>query len=386
MKIKMKILHICQTYYDNWGYQENLLPYYQSKIVDEVVVITSKGLNFNSLKINEYCLNNENEYSIKGVRIRRIKVRYNFINRFIIYKDLNKILHEENPDIIFHHGLSYLSLLTVNRYKSKNQTTKIIADTHSDYNNSGQNLLSKFLLHKFIYRLIIKQSLPNIEKIFYITPWCGDFANKYYRIPLEKMDSLYLGADIEKISLENKEEVRNKMRSKLSIAESDFVIVTAGKIDEKKYIHILLNAFSNICIKNIKVLIVGPIESRYEKVLRAISNEDERINYIGWVDSDELYNYFIAADLGIFPGGQSVLWQQAICCGLPLIVKKFPHCEYLDNGNILFLHTDSSSELKQYIMLLFNNKDFLSNMRQCALNFGMENFSYEKIAQKSISI
>jgi glycosyltransferase involved in cell wall biosynthesis len=61
------------------------------------------------------------------------------------------------------------------------------------------------------------------------------------------------------------------------------------------------------------------------------------IIYVGWVKPGEIYQYYMASDVAVYPGGQSVLWQQAIACGLPLICKYWYGCEYLDLGAMFYL-------------------------------------------------
>ena len=42
--------------------------------------------------------------------------------------------------------------------------------------------------------------------------------------------------------------------------------------------------------------------------------------FAGWVDAVDVYRMMDACDFAVFPASQSVLWQQALAMGLPLIV------------------------------------------------------------------
>ena len=43
------------------------------------------------------------------------------------------------------------------------------------------------------------------------------------------------------------------------------------------------------------------------------------MHFPGWLGPEEMVAHMSAADIAVFPSSQSVLWQQAIGCGLPLI-------------------------------------------------------------------
>src|SRR4029079_14682454 len=64
------------------------------------------------------------------------------------------------------------------------------------------------------------------------------------------------------------------------------------------------------------------------------------IRMTGWLDREGLNRHLAAADLAVFPASQSILWQQAIAMGLPLIVGDAgnPDISYLNQEqNIVVL-------------------------------------------------
>lgn len=378
----MKIVHVYLTgpYTDNYGYQENIIPRYHAMDGHEVTVITSTatfGIKENVFSIGhteagEYILDN-------GIKVIRLKNKS--IERLRVFP-LYEVLCKEKPDFIYVHGIQFFSLLDVAKYK-RTHPCKVVADNHADFYNSANGFLSKNILHKVIWRYIVQKSLSSIEKIYNVTPWGLQFVKELYGIPDNKLDLLYLAADDEKAEMDKKDEIRTKIRKELGIGKDDFVIVTGGRLNSSKRTHHLLNAFLNINVKDAHLIVFGDIESSYKTILEPLLKSSPNIHYIGWISSDSVYQYFHASDLAVFPGTQSVLWQQAIFCGLPTILRKWPKGEYLNQGNAIFLYTDNVSELEQWLRFIYKYRGLvLSEMSSIALNLGQELFSYKNISRK----
>lgn len=379
----MKIIHVCfeAPYIDNWGYQENLIPKYNEKMGNDVVVIASKDVLPKYLDNKYEYLKKPREYSIDGVKIIRIKSSINILNRIVWYKDLSEIISFEKPDIIYLHCGQSLSLISLVKYKIRSKC-KLIVDFHSDYGNSGNGKISKFFLHKLIWRKVIGYSEKYIDNIFCITPWVKEFVKDMYNIKDEKIQMTYLGTDDEKVNFNDKEEIRKNIRGKLNIGIRDKVIISGGKINKSKNIDILINSVNSIKNNNIHLIIFGSIDKPYSEELESLISNSEQVHYVGWLSAEETYNYYLSSDLAVFPGTQSVLWQQAIYCGLPLIIKKWPYGDYLNEGNVIFLDSDSIDELVSKISYIINDGNELDEMSKISIECGQKKFSYKNIAEK----
>lgn len=105
----------------------------------------------------------------------------------------------------------------------------------------------------------------------------------------------------------------------------------------------------------------------------------------GFLENKRINELFLTADLGVFPGGHSVLWEQAVGCGLPCVFqyrKGMPHVDV--GGNCRFI-TDSNVEtIAEEIENVLNNSLLYDNMLKVARTEGIQCFSYRKIAQESI--
>ena len=114
----------------------------------------------------------------------------------------------------------------------------------------------------------------------------------------------------------------------------------------------------------------------------------DNINYIGWIDSKDVYPYFLAADLAVFPGTHSVLWEQAMASGIPGIFKDWDGgCSHIDcGGNALLLKEISVDILTREIDRIVNDLSIYNNMKYVAENSARKEFSYIEIAKRSIGM
>lgn len=386
----MKIVHFCLSgpYNDNWGYQDNLLPLYQQKLGHDVTVIATNTMHGPKGPIIQ-C--DEGDYRLEnGLHIIRISVKPFLTEKlgqaygyFYVY-DLLKSL---KPDYIMVHGLVSITALQAIKYKKKiNPNCIIVADTHADYNNSPPKNTLKNKMYFLSLVLLNKITAKYYKHVFGIAPACIDYADEMYKISLKKMSLLPLGCDTDDIKWGKQEEIRTNICQKYELSGDDFIIVTGGKLDSMKNTHSLIQAVGHITNSKIKLLVFGSIADEYRQQLTELFDKySDRVIYIGFLSLTEIYDLYLAADLAVFPGSQSALWQQAIACGVPTVFKKWPNISYLDvGGNCIFLEKADPQEIKNVIESLVNNVDKINRMKEVARIKGYQRFSYREIAEHSL--
>lgn len=385
----MKILHVCLSgpYNDYWTYQENYLPYYHKKSGYDVSVLTTSFVNdihsdgYNFVSSGEYIDNN----GIKIIRLpHRFRQKSKISIRFRLYKGLYKHLQNEKPDIIFIHGLQFWDIHYIAKYAKLNPSVNIYVDGHEDFANSARNWLSKNILHKIIWKKCAKTIEPYTKTFWGVLPIRVDFLIRMYNLPKEKVKLLVMGADDEKVVIARNPEVRNKIRKQYNFKDEDFVIVSGGKIDLNKNIHLLMEAVANINHRNIKLIVFGSFEKSLKNKFDDLLAHPN-INFVGWKNPDDIYNILGASDLAVFPGTHSVLWEQAVGTGVPAVFKYWPGMQHVDvGGNTRFIYRDSINEIEEIIKQLYNNVDEYNEMLAISKSKGINNFSYQNIAKKAI--
>ncbi|WRK53645.1 hypothetical protein SD457_00395 [Coprobacillaceae bacterium CR2/5/TPMF4] len=92
----------------------------------------------------------------------------------------------------------------------------------------------------------------------------------------------------------------------------------------------MINELSN----NIKLLVFGSIiDELIDEFNSLLSNQ---VIYLGWLNQSEMINKLLIADLAIFPGRHSVIWEQACGLGIPIIVKNWKGTHHVDKGGNAF--------------------------------------------------
>lgn len=378
----MKIVHVttASPFSENYAYQENLLAHYHRKMGHDVTIIAPIYSSVN-LDETEPVGVRWLEDGSKLVRIPPL------INNKLIYlhlqlvKGLKNTILAETPDLIFVHALGCFSYRCLPIIKKICSNVKIVIDNHADLINSLHSPITQFL-HKVLYRYTLVPSLVNVVDWFYgVTPSRCDFLKNIYGIPEEKIKLLVMGADDEKMNLERREEIRNETRDRYGIRNNDFLVVTGGKIDRLKNIHELAHAVNSIGRDNVKLLIFGAIE----KGMRQIFDEEHSVHIIeaGWVKSDKVYEFFYAADLVVFPGLHSVLWEQAVASKTPCAFSKIDGFNHLNvNDNCIFMDGKDSLYYENMIRKLIETPEQYARLKENSLSSKVNKFNYSYISQQ----
>jgi len=382
----MRIVHVClaQFYVDNYGYQENIISKFHKIQGHEVEILASTETYINDSRIGYVEPGSYyNDDCIKVTRVPYSKLIPHKINiKLRIYNKIEHYLNSFEPDIIFIHDCQFLSINSVVKYCKKYKKTKVFVDSHTDVINSGRSWISLNILHKVIYRYCAQRILPYTQKFYGTLPSRSKFYETYYNIPNEKLDLLYMGADDTLYDLNNRASIRTEIRSKLGLTQDELVLITGGKIDQRKNIHEFISQLLHFSNPSIKLLVFGKIAIDVKPLLMDLLEEDAII-YLGWLNQVDIYKYYLAADLAVFPGTHSVLWEQAVGIGLPCIFKFWEGFQHLDlTGNCIFI--DETSEAIEHILILKEQSEILDQMKLISRLKGVAKFSFSKIARRAI--
>ena len=385
----MNIVHICllAPYNEYWGYQDNLLPKYHRKLGHKVTVITSNTKHNEEGKIIE---TDCGQYTlVDGQEIIRVK-KETFITpklgRLLNYSDIYETLCVKRPDFIMIHGLSSAVVFQVIKYKKKkNKNCRIIVDNHLDTTIDTYGKTFKGKIFNYAYKVMNMYWQKFYDKVYGVTPWRTEYANEVFGIKKDKLDTLLMGADDEKIDFVNKEEIRSRIREKHSIPKENFLFITGGKLEKNKKIIECIQAFSKLKQPNVNLLIFGNISKEIEEDFIELVDRDERIKYIGFIKSDKVYDYFLAGDMGMFLGRHSVLWEQAVACGLPCIFRKYTEEGYVNQGgNSILVDKDIElDEVYTHLKEITNDPILLEKMKKCAIK-ARDKFLYSNVAKQSL--
>lgn len=381
----MKVLHIMlgNFYIDNYSYQENYLPKYHKQMGHDVEIVASlytfdeDGKGAWLPGPSKYL----NEYGIPVTRLAfadRPKAR-----RFRWYQGLPEELERIAPELIFIHGVQFMDIDIVVKYLKKHPNVRVYADNHSDFSNSATNWLSKNILHKIIWRSCAQKINPFVTRFYGVLPARVEFLANMYALPREKIELLVMGADDERVEAAAAPEVRKGIREQYGIAEDDFLIMTGGKINAfKTQTLLLMEAVQKIENPKVKLIVFGSVTPELKDQVKALA-DGTKVQYIGWVQAKDSYDYIAACDLAVFPGRHSVFWEQVAAQGVPLLVKRWDGTTHVDVcGNTVFLEHDSVEEISEKLEKILNPVNY-ADMKAKAMQ-ARDHFLYSKIARRSI--
>ena len=377
----MKILHLCLAnyYWEDMGYQENLLTRYHTRARHKVIIVTSEHI-FKK----ERCGDKDYYINDFGAEVHALKNKFSgALFGLRLFSGLYSEIEKHAPEIIFVHGGQFLSLKDVIKYKKKHPEVRIYIDQHADYYNSPVNTFKSRVLAKYIYGHYMRKAVKYTEVFWGVTPWRCTYLNDVYGIPKDKIGLLIMGGDDDIIDFENKDGIRRNIRQALELSDDDFVVVTGGKIDRAKNIHLLMQAVTELDNDKLKLIVFGRCNDEMKPQILSFA-EHSSIRYIDWLPAEKVYDYFLASDLAVFPGTHSVLWEQVCACGIPGLYKDWEGMRHVNVcGNSEFLYEDSAEEIKVKLETLLNDRSKYEAMSLAAKSCE-DDFKYSEIAKKAI--
>jgi len=160
------------------------------------------------------------------------------------------------------------------------------------------------------------------------------------------------------------EEEKNELRKKNDIHPGDFVFLFIGRLVKDKGINELIKAFKKFNGKNVKLLLVGPLETEQDpllpETLREIS-ENKNIVAVGF--QKDVRPYFAISDVLVFPSyreGFPNVVMQAGAMNLPSIVTDINGCNeiIINNQNGIIIPAKNDLILQQAMSKIFEDEEF----------------------------
>lgn len=211
----------------------------------------------------------------------------------------------------------------------------------------------KVVYHSHLHEVPIHGSIwPNVISI---SEFCR---REWLSVPSDTKNVFVLrnGIDLGKFTKRISDEERLSLREKLGIAEDDIVVIYVGRIIPVKGVKELLLAIDLLQNKSIKLILAGSSSfakgkmTPYLKEVRSLIDKvKNQVIHVGYIDNDELYKYYQAADMQVVPS----MWEEAaglvaiegMASGLPLVVTRSGGMvEYVDDECALIVDKEKDVE------------------------------------------
>lgn len=382
----MNILHIINHFYPKLGYQETFLAKEHGR-QHNTLVITSNRFEKLIFESNKALLRKRvlkaGFYNEEGVRVLRLPALFDnppFNEPWLI--GLEHAVINFKPDVIIVHGVVNFSSIRIAKLKKKLLGAKLIVDDHMTFNATrGSLVLPLYGLFKKVFTPLLLNSVDCFVAVTYETK---KFMQKVYGIPSERIVVIPLGVDTSRFYYDPS--AREDIRRRYHIPENSVVFIYAGKVIPEKGVHLLVKAGINLCKKkeNVMFLIIGGKNEQYfYSLLKTIKQAgmDNRFIFIDAVPNSELYKYYSAADVGVWPLQCSISMLEATSCGLPIIISdKSGALERISKGNGVVYKEGDVTDLEKKMSLLLDEV-LRNSMRQRAYEYAKE-IDWKIIAQQ----
>lgn len=358
----MKILIVIDYYQPQLGYSDSFLASNFKKLGHEVKVLTS---NFyfpfpdydNTVKKvlgNRELLAGEEMYD--GIKIFRQKMIKEIFTR-AVFSGHKAVLNVFHPDLILVNKAASYNAIRMCQLKKDFGYKLFCYDSHLPSELERDNIFLKKIVYS-IFRLFFAELINSkTDKFIAVQEKTEDVMRDYYGVK-KNIHVIPLGTDTERFKFNNNE--RLKIRKKYGIKNNDFVIIYTGKLIESKGVEILFQAFNNLCKdkSNIRLMIVGQGSSEY--TTNCVSKLEEKCrDKIVWIEfqrPENLYKYYSASEVGVWPLQESTSMNDAASNSLPFIANDtLGDKTRISNKNALLYKKGDHQELAKKIEYLYNN-------------------------------
>lgn len=383
----MKIVHLVLSdkFNEGWLYQHNLLALQNRMDGNEVSIITGCNSYSTSAGKDGEC-GAQRHIDSNGIKIIRLP-RPKFIPAYLhygkirYYSVLPAVLEDENPDIVFLHGIQTFSLIPLSRYAKKHPNVRFYADNHADDFNTSKSFVGRRLLHGIVYAGLYKMFGGFFTKLFYVTPERRDFLISDYGLDEKKykMEFLPLGG----ISYpdEKYKEIRESERRKLGLRDGDVAFVHSGKLEPRKHTLDDIKAFIDADAPNAKLFLAGSVTNSIRAEFEKLVESSDKVEYLGWKSPDELNALLCGCDVLLQTGSQSVIFEQGICFAMAAILDRADNNKFLlSEGNGIFAETHD--EIVAAIRKLSSSPETLADMKLKAKKFSERELLYSSLVKK----
>lgn len=390
----MKIVMLCEFYNEELDYQEVMLAKYYRALCHDVIVITGATTSVHDYMSGKGPTHTYTVEQGRYARVYRMPVRMKILKKILVYRSIKEIVEQECPDLIYFHDI-IPNMLELLGYLGRNPAVCAIMDYHADFSNSGSTRLSRFLLHRLSRRIIFSRIRSRLSAILPIVPGSQRFLNDLYGVPVDATELFPLGVDTLEVEATRQSDARTAVRRELGIPKDALVVFTGGKLTPLKRTEEVLRAVASLNDPLVHVIVVGSVSENpgYEAMLK--NSGGSTAHFVGWQDRLGVYRHQAAADAAVFPFSQSVLWQQSIGMGLPLVVsegiatgRKRQDVGYMNQGNIHVLDSgrELAPQIASFLVKCREERAILDTMAKAAITVTRTLLDYDQLARRTIEI
>jgi glycosyltransferase involved in cell wall biosynthesis len=321
---RLKIVHVTNYQVPGYGYDEIQLAREQHRMGHDVTIITSNYLHPSGLysilrrRFPQRRVEPRDEV-VDGVLIRRLAGRE--IARRVWIRGLEKALVELSPDVIHSHNVLQFHSARIATLRATGRIhAAVVIDDHMHF-----GFVRRTVAGRLFYAAYRALGQPILSR--YVDSFCAiaDDTRAYLQSECGVKGEIHvvpLGVTTRGAADPG---ARAQMRRQIGVADSDLVLIYAGKVIPEKGVDLLVEAASRLRADGARVTVVavGDSDEEYERRLTALAAAGAGVDLhlVPSVDQDRLVEWFAAADVGVWPQQESKAVFEAMAAGLPVVVS-----------------------------------------------------------------
>ena len=300
------------------------------------------------------------------------------MNNIKTYKELKKIINDNNYEIIHCHTPVGGVLTRLAARKTRKKVSKVIYTAHGFHFYKGASILNWI-----IYYPIEKWMAHYTDCLITINNEDYEIAKK--KIKEKEVELIHgVGLDTKRFDIEIKDEDKIHIKKKFGIEDNDIVLTYVAELNKNKNQILLIDAMGKLKnnYPNIKLILVGPYpENEYYKEEIRKRNLEREVVLTGKTIEDvpvilSITNIYLASSIR---EGLPVNIMEAMYMGLPIVATdNRGHRELIENGlNGYLVSYKNEEEFVSKIEELIENeekiKEFANNSKQTVEKYLLKN-------------
>ena len=327
----MRIVLLCESFPSDMGYLNTMLPKYLARAGAEVHVVAldlppyHRATDWNGAPASFFT----SQVSPAGSVLQRDGyvvhvLAHGLIGRHAYARGLARCLAEIEPDVVyataavgalplqaaFARVRTRFKLFTGNHTSA--QAFPLARSADPSVRARLQSLAARWLPGRAVSLLS--------ERCYCRTQGCADIAARYFGVQARKLSVVPLGVDTGLFFPCNDDAThrrRAELRAALGFGRSDVVCINTGRMLASKDLSLLTAAVARLRNEGLpcSALFIGdgPERARLEAAPHCV--------LLPFRPHRELADYYRAADVAVWPAGESISMFDAAACGLPLVVS-----------------------------------------------------------------
>ena len=382
----MRVCYLVETYTQNLGYIDNILPFSLKRAGHEVCLVTcALPVYFHAKEalLEQDVYSRRESYSDRGVRIEVLP--FGMIAGRVYMRGLADVIAKFAPDVVIVRGMASPVLAQAVVYKSRFKY-RLFVSTGQAYSSmrhlTGSDLRAWWLKVKhYATRYMPGYFLGKfVDSYVASTEDCGKCAVDYYGAVEEKISVIPLGVDISifhpvKDSVERDERMR--IRRGFGVEDDALLCIWTGRMTISKCLPVLSRAVQELRAEGyaIYALFIGS-GSESSELKKYKSNIV--LDALPW---HELAKYYRAADISVWPFGVTTSMLDASACGLPIVMsdRELATERWVGIGSTFA--EGSIESLKQAILRYMDSQARIVHSEAAALSI-RERYDWDVITKK----